>query len=277
MGALTCSASYRDDYYYQPPRPPQTNYESYQRPAESTLSQVQQITQDLVEGGVKGDFIERPTFFNVIGQIAVDFSPANIVATFRDFGANALKSYESNFKEHKLATALTAVGFIPVVAEVGRLKEAYTVRKAMWETGEVSRLDIFIGKAAGHSSKYMSKTLPPLPASFASAFDGPVVAKTFEKGDIIYRSPSNLLTEPARSPGRWFGMVEVRNQKINDEFYNHVKWKNPNEISRKYEFTERTTVYFGKVDGGIGYQAYIPAHIDPKDVLRWKGTSRIPK
>ena len=44
-----------------------------------------------------------------------------------------------------------------------------------------------------------------------------------------------------------------------------------------YEFTQDTTVYYGKVKDGTGYQILIPKDVSPADVLRPTGTDRLLK
>jgi hypothetical protein len=41
---------------------------------------------------------------------------------------------------------------------------------------------------------------------------------------------------------------------------------------RTYSLAQDTTMYFGRVAGGEGYQALIPRAIDPSSVLTWIGT-----
>ena len=47
------------------------------------------------------------------------------------------------------------------------------------------------------------------------------------------------------------------------------QWKNPTQVLRTYEFLHDTTVYYGKVAGGTGYQVLFPEDLRPGDVLRF--------
>lgn len=53
--------------------------------------------------------------------------------------------------------------------------------------------------------------------------------------------------------------------------YNIVKWGNPAEVVRTYVLEKDVTMYFGRVDGGEGYQALIPEDLDPESILRLVG------
>jgi len=124
--------------------------------------------------------------------------------------------------------------------------------------------------------KDLVTVLPPIKGTFAEAFDGAVRQMTLRKGDVIYRTP-NSIKETARDPGRWFGIAGVDNKKASNWLYNHELWNNPNTKMRRYEVTQDVTVYFGKVKDGVGYQFFIPNHVEPKEVLRWTDTWRLRK
>lgn len=111
---LTAPAWCRDDDYYRQYQPPQNYRETAFK-----------FTRDAIEGSIKGDFIERPNFAQAIGNIAINFTPAVIATSIRDFSANFLHSYETDFKEHKVDMALAAIGIIPAVSGVRKLEGAY--------------------------------------------------------------------------------------------------------------------------------------------------------
>ena len=113
--------------------------------------------------------------------------------------------------------------------------------------------------------------LPELKGTVAEAFDG-VRPRTFKAGDRIYRTPSvdesgNL--EPATAPGAWFGTRRTVTKAGTESQSNVLKWNNPLQELRAYQFTREVTVYHGKVQGGKGYQILIPKDIFPGDVLQF--------
>jgi RHS repeat-associated protein len=114
------------------------------------------------------------------------------------------------------------------------------------------------------------KKLPPLKGTIKDAFEGPVRTRTFKAGDRVYRSPNTTggVLEPADSPGPWF-TTRATKTKIGAESQTNIKvWGNPLEEMRVYEFKKDTTVYYGKVAGGKGYQILIPRGENPGDVVQ---------
>lgn len=96
------------------------------QPAESPRMR---FARELFEGSIKGEFIKRPTFANVLGNLLVNFTPAAILSDSRDFVANLKKSYETNFKNYKFNTAISLAGFIPLAGEVKKIGQAYQLGK----------------------------------------------------------------------------------------------------------------------------------------------------
>lgn len=235
-------------------------YRSHAFKAKIQESHSFQISRDVLDGATRGDFIKQSNLANMIGNIAANFTPMAIYADGRDIVANVWKSAQSGFKEHKKDIALASFGAVPIVGELKKIKMAGELAKSYSTTLK--------------ASKYISAHLPPLKSTYAAEFSGKIDVRTFKKGEVIYRSPSSPY-ELAREPKRWFGMAELKTKRANDAFYQSNKFGNSNEIVRKYEFKHDTTVYYGQVKGGTGYQVYIPNHIDPEEVLKWKGTSTL--
>ena len=124
-----------------------------------------------------------------------------------------------------------------------------------------------------NAGRFVRRTLPELPESFAKEFEGVVRIRTFKKGERIYRSPwPDEMTDHA---GRWFGTCETVTRVGNDSMYQVLKWKNPNTRLRVYEFSEDVTVYYGKVRGGKGFQVYIPDDVDIATALRYVSEKRL--
>jgi RHS repeat-associated protein len=112
--------------------------------------------------------------------------------------------------------------------------------------------------------------LPKLPARFAREFDGPVRLRTFKSGEKIHRSPW-VPDEVADNPGSWFGTRTTATKNGADSLYQIDKFKNPIEVLRTYEFTQDVTVYYGKVNGGTGFQVLFPRDVTPGGVLNFLG------
>ena len=122
-------------------------------------------------------------------------------------------------------------------------------------------------KADGAKS-LVRKELPKLTDSYKDAFkNGEYSLRTFEKGDIIYRSPQ--LDRMVDAPGKWFGTRRTVTKEGTESLYNLQKWGNPLESVRTYELTTDVTVYYGKVAGGNGYQILFPQDINPGSVLEF--------
>ncbi len=220
---------------------------------------VKTFAVEVFKGGVQGDFIEKPNIPNLAGQIGVDFSPAFLVGAVRDTWANALKSYESGYRDHKVDTVVAATIGFAVVKDISR-------------AGKIFKAEYELAKSVREG--YVVSDLPKLAERYAAAFEGPIEAKVLKKGEVVYRTPFNVEAEAAREPRRWFGFADTQTKEINNGFYNHEAYGNINDRVRKYVVKEDVTVYVGKVKDGIGYQGYIPDHIDPKEVLEWVGTRK---
>ena len=72
----------------------------------------------------------------------------------------------------------------------------------------------------------------------------------------------------ATGPGSFLGTESVDTSAEAEQAYNLAKWGNPAQVLRTYRLTESTTMYFGKVAGGEGYQALIPRGVDPSSILQ---------
>lgn len=120
-------------------------------------------------------------------------------------------------------------------------------------------------------SRFVRKDLPPLTGTVAEAFED-VRPRRFKKGDKVYRSPSADelgRLEPTDKPGAWFSTRKTTTKAGTESQSNVVKWGNPLEELRVYEFTEDVTVYYGKVAGGKGYQLLFPRDVVRGDVLKF--------
>lgn len=139
----------QDDYsYYNQPTYIQPNFQASRIPDfRVTDFKVEephdiQFTKDMFEGGFKGDFIEKPNFANILGNLTVMFTPAYAAATARDFVANFTSSFQSGFEEKKLPTLLCAAGMIPVIAEAKSLSAAIKAGREMQMETKAAALGI---------------------------------------------------------------------------------------------------------------------------------------
>lgn len=250
---LPGAVSARDDdrFYNQP------DFRRYEQP-------VMRFGREAVDGAARGNFIQNPTFANLVGNIVINFTPAAWAADTRDFFASIKNSYDTGFKSYKADVALAAVGFIPVLGETKKFQAAY-------KAGKEAR----ILEALGDLS-LVRKTLPNLELKYAEQFVGGPIARTFKKGEVIYRTPADVAELPLQ-PGRWFGTRAAVTSEGADKLYNSAVYGNPNSLMRKYEFKQDVTVYYGRVKDGSGYQAYLPTDIDPSKVLKWTGYRELRK
>ena len=251
------SSEFRPDMAYRRSHIEREDFTPH-RPPTMTEHSVNYFREAFV-GGIKGDYIKSPTVANVVGNILVGLSPAGVFGDARDFTANFYKAAKVNFKEHKKDAAFSLAAMIPAVSE---LKHSHSLYKA--------HRSISVSIKAG----YVVSKLPPLTGTYAKAFDGPIETITLKKGDIVYRSPQ-IPRELAHEPRRWYGLVDVRTRRQNDALYNHVKWDNPNLLTRRYVVLQDFSVHSGKVAGGNGFQVRVPNNVDPKDVLEYVGTRRL--
>ena len=112
------------------------------------------------------------------------------------------------------------------------------------------------------------KELPPLSKMEVATFDEVPRARTFKKGEKIYRSPSSSAEEQG-DPSRWFGTRKTLTEAGTESQYKVNKY-GKREVIRTYEVTEDVTLYYGKVAGGKGYQALFPKDVRPSQVLKFK-------
>lgn len=85
--------------------------------------------QDYVDGAWKGEFIQKPNFANILGNLSVNFTPAAPFADFRDLFANIKNMVNSNFQNHKTDVALAVGGFIPAAGEGKKIVKAFEAGK----------------------------------------------------------------------------------------------------------------------------------------------------
>lgn len=120
---------------------------------------------------------------------------------------------------------------------------------------------------------YVRRQLPKIDKSIKNAFDGPVKIRTFRQGDRIYRSPQH--GELRKDPSSWFSTRLTKTIKGTESNSNIMKYNNPAEKIRIYEFNTDVTVYYGKVKGGTGYQIHFPQDIRPGKVLNYLSESKL--
>jgi RHS repeat-associated protein len=126
-----------------------------------------------------------------------------------------------------------------------------------------------LGLACEKPNQYVRKNLPELTGTTKEAFtDGNYKLRTFKAGERVHRSPW-VPDELPENPGSWLSTRKTVTKIGTESSSNIAKWGNPIEKLRTYEFTQDTTVYYGKVAGGTGYQALIPADVKPGNVLKF--------
>jgi len=125
------------------------------------------------------------------------------------------------------------------------------------------------GEAAAEAAPATGSALPRLTGSIAESFEGGQYSEvTFKAGTQFFRSEAWGATKP----GSFLGTESISTRSEAEAAYNVVTWGNPREVTRTYELMEDTTMYYGRVAGGEGYQALIPRGIDPSSILRWVGS-----
>jgi hypothetical protein len=137
--------------------------------------------------------------------------------------------------------------------------------------GTIWGWDVWVHNAQYAPRDFVRSDLPPLNGSIFEAFDG-VRLRNFKAGDKVYRSPAagrNGGLEPEDSPGPWFSTRRTSTKAGTESQSNVVKWGNPLEQIRAYEFTQDVTVYYGRVAGGKGYQLLLPRDVIPGHVLKF--------
>ncbi|NPV38422.1 MAG: LysM peptidoglycan-binding domain-containing protein [Brevinematales bacterium] len=192
----------------------------------------------------------------------------------------------------------TGVGFIPVAGEVNDAIDttlAATTGKDKWgkvvpkwmipvmvvacllpvvSTGLVKlagkatvKATTEVVETVGEKGKYVRDVLPPLEEKYAEAFEN-IQIRTFKKGKMFYRSPSDVDMNEPWKPGNWLGTREAKTREGVDSLYYLKEWKNPLVVLRKYELVEDATFYYGKVKNGKGYQIYVPEDIDTSKIFK---------
>lgn len=222
-------------------------------------------TREAFDGALRGDFIKRPTLMNVVGNFLANLTPAAIYADTRDLAANFKKSLETGFRDYKKDVVVAAAGFVPVLGETKKLRQAF-------EAGQAARKNSLSLKTAVDLS-LVRKALPEVPDKIKDSFDGPLRMRTFKPGEFVYRSPREA--EIPGLPGRFLGTRRPVTQEGAESLYYIRFHGNPVESVRTYQFTRPVTVYYGKVRDGSGYQIFVPGDVMPESVLKWTGTARL--
>ena len=209
-----------------------------------------EIAADRVAGYVMPDPVG--SYLMARGQADIAFDP-NQPASYRCYGALGMVC----------GSILTVTDVIPVKSAVQRrIVKSVAAR----ETEKV------VENAAKKSATGLVRSsLPDLSGTVAEAFKGAPRIRTFKVGDRIYRSP-NLLENTLESvdrPGPWLSTRRTVTKLGTESQLNVLKWSNPLEEVRTYEFTAAVTVYYGKVAGGKGFQILLPRDVDPTVVLKY--------
>jgi len=131
---------------------------------ESLGDKVMSAGKDLLAGALLGDFKEDPTYWNMIGQALVGFTPVGIAADVRDLIA-ALKrllvdqKYGDPFEWLNLGLILVA--FVPGLGDLIKLGGKATI-KWLRKSGLVGRLlekGVGVVKKAAESLKYLAQDM----------------------------------------------------------------------------------------------------------------------
>jgi len=150
------------------------------------------------------------------------------------------------------------------------------MRRAEWLLVAILLVVAGVGPAQARSTGVASTThhfviaaeagLPKLTGSIAESFAGGEYSSvTFKAGQRFYRAEA----WGASKPGRFLGLEGADTAAGAEQAYNIAKWGNPAQVMRSYELTEDVTMYYGRVAGGEGYQAFIPGGLDPAAILRF--------
>ncbi len=116
-----------------------------------SLLAIRKDVAGLKEGAVKGDFIEDPTGYQILGQVLAGLTPAGLAADGRDVIANAGKVVKTGGRENKLMLAMAALGFVPLVGDGATAILKQTLAKGVGEN---------IDEAAEIVLKTVSETAP---------------------------------------------------------------------------------------------------------------------
>jgi hypothetical protein len=127
--------------------------------------------------------------------------------------------------------------------------------------------------AAEASTSAAGSTLSKLTGTIADSFEGGEYSEvTFGAGQTFSRAEAWSAT----GPGHFLGLETADTSGEAEQAYNLAKWDNPAQVMRTYGLTQDTTMYFGRVAGGEGYQALIPDEIDPADILQFISARPLP-
>jgi hypothetical protein len=107
--------------------------------------------------------------------------------------------------------------------------------------------------------------LPKLTGSIVESF------RNSEYSEVTFKAGTRFVRSEAwnsKGAGAFLGIEGVDSAGEAEQAYNLVKWNNPREVLRTYVLTKDTTMYFGSVARGEGYQALVPEGIVPSSILR---------
>lgn len=173
----------------------------YERPKIETPYNLKKIAFETFDGGVKGDFIERPTFFNTLGNFIVNFTPAAVAADIRDFAANLQKSYKADFHAYKKDVILAGAGFIPVIGESKKIKALYSTGKELREIRQIERLARFApALESGLTRKLQTSIVHSLDEGIIIGVRKRVYTANFLDGKIVAK-PADAVVQTAYKNG----------------------------------------------------------------------------
>jgi hypothetical protein len=121
-----------------------------------TLLAMRDDIKSIGEGGIKGDLIDNPTGWQVLGQVGVGFTPAGMAADARDVAANAGKVWDSGGKENKLMLAMSAVGFVPGFGDAAKMM--VKSRLSRTATKELDDASLVVGKLLAEAPSAFKNT-----------------------------------------------------------------------------------------------------------------------
>jgi hypothetical protein len=128
---------------------------------------------------------------------------------------------------------------------------------------DVSKVESRADLDVPESPPYTRDALPELSGSERDAFTGgEYEVRDMQAGTRFYRSEG--AADPY--PGRWLGDEPALTKSGADALYNIAKWDNPMEVMREYRLRHDLTLYWGRVEGGTGRQAFVPPDI-PREHL----------
>jgi hypothetical protein len=176
-----------------------------------SLLAVKKDVAGLKEGAVKGDFIENPTGYQILGQILAGLTPAGLAADGRDVIANAGKVLKTGGRENKLMLAMATLGFVPLAGDSAKAILKQTLAKGVGEN---------IDEAAEVVLKAVSETVPQfkdgdeaLAALRAGGVELAGVKATLKGSGVVLEMTGKEAKALANDSGRIKALVAVAESK----------------------------------------------------------------